>query len=65
MNNLRKVRRSLDMTQEQLAEIVDSSKGYISDLENGKISAPLISRCYAISNALGVDVQAIFPNEKH
>ena len=40
-NRIRKNRKRIGYTQEQLAEIVDCSREHIARLENGKINAGL------------------------
>jgi len=64
MNNLRKLRRSIDCTLQELADNTDSSKSYIFDVEKGIIENPSIYKCYAIADYLGVDVFTVFPKEQ-
>jgi len=64
MNNLRKLRRSIDCTLQELADKTDSSKSYIFDVEKGIIENPSIYKCYAIADYLGADVFTVFPRQE-
>lgn len=52
---LSEARREAGMTQSELAEKVNSSKSYISQLEHGKI-IPSASLFFRIMSALGIEV---------
>lgn len=56
---LRYLRRSRDLTQEQLAELVGRSVNFISILENGD-SAPSFATIEKLANALNVEVADLF-----
>jgi transcriptional regulator with XRE-family HTH domain len=56
---LRKIRRDRDITQEQLAEAVNVTGEFISNLERGK-SAPSFETVEKLAEALGVDVEEFF-----
>ena len=54
-SNIRKERIRCEMTQEQLANQVDTVTSYISDIETGK-KKPSVKMLYAISVALGTGI---------
>jgi transcriptional regulator with XRE-family HTH domain len=56
---LRYLRRSQDMTQEQLAESIERSVNFISLLENGD-TAPSFETIARIAKSLKVDVADLF-----
>jgi transcriptional regulator with XRE-family HTH domain len=56
---IRKRRRSLDMTQAQLAKKIDRTSSYISQVELGYIN-PSLTRLRHMANALGVPVAYFF-----
>ncbi len=56
---LRYFRRDRDLTQEQLAELVDLSVNFISMLEKGE-AAPSFDTIAKLTNALNVDVGELF-----
>jgi transcriptional regulator with XRE-family HTH domain len=61
---LRKIRRSMDLTQEQLADQVGVSLNFIGQLERGE-SAPSFETVQKIAEVLEVDVSEFFlPSEK-
>lgn len=62
--NLKRIRKSIGMTQEQLAVKLGTSREYISNLERGAIREPSIGRARAIAYYLGVDVETIFPTDR-
>lgn len=62
MKKIRELRLAKKLTQEQLAEAVELSVGYISSLENGKKS-PSIKRLEKIANVLGVTPTSLFDEE--
>ena len=63
MNNLRRIRRSADLTQQELADKTNLSKSYICDVEKGNVVNPSLYKCYDIAECLGVDLLTIFPKE--
>jgi len=56
---LRKIRRSRDLTQEQLADMVGVSLNFIGQLERGE-SAPSLETVQKIAEVLEVDVSEFF-----
>lgn len=60
-NNVRKIRRSLDMTQQQLADLIGSGKGYICELESGLIRNPSLGKARLISINLNSQLDEVFP----
>lgn len=50
-----KRRKELGITQVELAENAETSQGYISDLENGKILNPTIGTILKIATVLNVE----------
>ncbi|HET9920683.1 MAG TPA: helix-turn-helix transcriptional regulator [Ktedonobacteraceae bacterium] len=56
---LRYLRRSRDISQEQLAESIGRSVGFISLLERGE-SAPSLETIVRLAEALGVEVGELF-----
>ena len=56
---LRYFRRDRDLTQEQLAELVDLSVNFISMLEKSE-AAPSFDTITKLTNALNVDVGELF-----
>ena len=50
---IRAIRKSKDLSQEQLAELAGLHPTYISDVERGKVNASIYS-CYAIVSALEI-----------
>lgn len=62
-NRLREVRRAKDLTLQQLADLIGSSKSYIFDLEKGYIRNPSLGNARLIALALNSDVDEIFPQE--
>ena len=57
---LKDARRETKVTQEELARRVDSTKSYISKIENGVI-IPSVGVFYRIINALGLRVEVVKP----
>lgn len=56
---LRNLRRSRDITQEQLAELVGRSVNFISLIENG-VNAPSFATIEKLAKALNVEVADLF-----
>ena len=61
---VRELRKANNLTMSELANICKISQSYISDLENGKIKNPSISKIYRISNALGAPTGYLLDIEK-
>jgi transcriptional regulator with XRE-family HTH domain len=51
--NLRKFRLKKNLSQDNLAKILDVDRAYISNIENGRMN-PTLSTLEKISNALGI-----------
>jgi XRE family transcriptional regulator of biofilm formation len=62
-NELRRRRRELDITQNQLAERVGVDQTTISDLERGRNKKPSWEIVAKIAKVLDVDPQTLFPIE--
>jgi transcriptional regulator with XRE-family HTH domain len=58
--NIRTVRESMGMTQEQLSEKSSVSRAIISGLESGTITVTTTKTLEKIANAMGVKVSSIF-----
>lgn len=58
-NSMRKRRRELDITQEELARMAGITRGYVVTLEN-KNRKPSVEVALKIANALDCDVEDIF-----
>lgn len=61
MNNLRKIRRDRDITQEGLAELIQASKSYICDLERGMVRNPSLGKARLIALHLNSTLDEVFP----
>jgi DNA-binding XRE family transcriptional regulator len=59
-NQLGHMRRSKDMTQEELAEVIDVSVGWLSRIERG-VELPNVKRLFQIAKALRVEVKDLLP----
>ncbi|MBO4614063.1 MAG: helix-turn-helix transcriptional regulator [Bacteroidales bacterium] len=57
---LLELRKESKMTQEELAQRINSSKSYVSRIERGQI-IPSVSVFYRIINALGLRVDIVRP----
>ena len=57
---LLEARREAKMTQSELAKRINSSKSYISRLENGSIN-PSVGSFYRVMNALGMKIEIVKP----
>jgi transcriptional regulator with XRE-family HTH domain len=56
---VRNARRRVGLTQEELAEAIDKSFGYVGQLETGKIGRPKPDTLRALSEALHVPLEAL------
>ena len=56
---IRKRRRALDMSQEELGGRADLNRGYISDIERG-LRNPSLEVIDRIAKALGMDLAELF-----
>ncbi len=61
---IKQYRLRLDLTQEELAQRTELTKGYISQLEND-LCSPSIATLEDILNVLGVSLQDFFAEPKH
>lgn len=59
-NILQDARKEANITQSELAERINSSKSYISRIENGQIN-PSVGTFYRIINALGLRIEILKP----
>lgn len=57
--NVKITRIKKDLTQEQLAEIMNISQNYIANIERGKANMSLY-KIYELSEYLGVDIKTFF-----
>ena len=57
--NISKARRARKLTSEKLAYENGVSKGYLSDIENGK-KRPSLKMLEKLAKVLGVDISAFF-----
>ncbi len=58
--NVRRVRRAQELSQEKLAELADLHRTYITSLERGGGRNPTIRAADKIAKALGVPISALF-----
>lgn len=61
---IRDLRKAKGMTLEQLAELTDSSKGYIWELENRETRKPSGEKLLKIAEALGVTNEFLLDSTK-
>lgn len=64
MNKVRELRRSLDLTQDQLAERLNAGRSYVSFLEKNRLADPSLARARLIADALHSTVEDVFPEVK-
>lgn len=62
-NNLRKIRRLKDITQQELAEKVGVTREYISNIERGVVKAPSARIMLEIAKRLDTTVEKILDNQ--
>lgn len=60
--NIKETRKALKMTQEQLAEQIDVSTVFISQIENGS-RKPSLETIYKISIALKIKIDTLINND--
>ncbi|MDY0075367.1 MAG: cupin domain-containing protein [Acholeplasmataceae bacterium] len=60
---IRALRLGNDLTQEELANRLDLTKGYISQLENN-LTSPSMQTLFAILEVLGTDIHEFFSKEE-
>lgn len=58
-NCIAKIRKSKNMSQQQLADDIHTNRAYLSKIENG-ISIPSVKLGVRIAEALGINVEDIF-----
>ena len=61
-NKIRDLRQQINLTQEELADRCELTKGYISQLEND-VTSPSIATLIDILNALGTNLSDFFHEE--
>lgn len=61
-NNLKVLRKKLKLTLQELADRTGVSKSYIWELEAARVPRPGLNRAYAISKALSLPIQKVFPD---
>ncbi len=61
-SNIRKYRQSMNLTLEQLAEILAISPSYLGLVERGKRKIS-IDKLWSIVQVLGIDISSLFPEE--
>ncbi len=59
--NVRRIRRSKDLSQEALGHLSDTNRTYISDIERG-LRNPSIEVVDRIAQALGIPIGQLFEN---
>lgn len=64
MNNIRKRRREIDITQEALASLIGTSKSYICELERDRVRNPSLGKARLLAMALRCPVDDLFPKEQ-
>ncbi|MEG1990360.1 MAG: helix-turn-helix transcriptional regulator [Clostridia bacterium] len=62
MNNIRKFRNELELSQENLSTMTNLSIGYICHLEKGSRTNPSMNTILKICSALGKNKSEIFPD---
>lgn len=60
---IKDLRQTLELTQEELADRCELTKGYISQLEND-LTSPSIATLIDILSALGTDLKEFFSNDE-
>ncbi|WP_088893811.1 helix-turn-helix domain-containing protein [Leptolyngbya ohadii] len=56
---IRRRRRELDLSQEELAERAELNRTYLSDIERGEVN-PSLEIIDKLANALGISVSGLF-----
>ncbi len=60
-NRLRFLRNAKNLSQEKLAELADSDRTYISDVELGKRNISIVNIC-KLASALEIEIKDFFNN---
>ena len=60
-NRLRSLRKAKQLSQEKLAELADSDRTYISDVELGKRNISMVNIC-KLASALEIEIKDFFNN---
>lgn len=63
-DRIKKLRKDIGLTIEELAKKTESSKSYIWELENKSISKPSAEKLSRIASVLGVTTDYLVANEK-
>ena len=61
---IRELRKAKNLTMSELANICKISQSYISDLENGNVKNPSITKMEKIAEALGVSLDELREHKK-
>jgi transcriptional regulator with XRE-family HTH domain len=64
MNNVKKYRKGLGLTLEELANRAGTTKSYVWEIESDNRCSPSIRKAYAISRALNKSVYDVFPDDQ-
>ena len=62
-NKIKNIRKRKGLTLEKLAELTDSSKSYIWELENKNPPRPSVAKIAKIADQLGVEIEYLWDNE--
>lgn len=62
--NIKRIRRTVGISQQELADMSGVSKAQISRLENGEQNNPQINTVVSIASNLGVSIEEIIYGEK-
>ena len=60
--NLKRIRKRMNMTQKQLADEIEISQSYLSDIENGRKNLS-IKTVKKLADSLGLSVNDLFNDE--
>lgn len=63
-SNIKRIRKEKNLTQEQLAELINLSSSFISRLERSNDQNISVKTLIAISSSLQVDINELFLNEE-
>lgn len=58
-NRLRKIRKEKGFTLQQLASLSNTSKAYLSQLENNQSKKPSVYKTFDLADALGVTINEL------
>jgi transcriptional regulator with XRE-family HTH domain len=63
-DRIRRYRIERGISQDQLARQIDRSQAYISDLEQGRASSPVVESVCCVARALNIPVASLLPPEE-